>query len=295
MNKKTVYFDYFDIWCHELTEDGETIVEKKFDITNILKKASELTPKETMRKYRDEKVRIQKVKSLGDIWEIQLLRLREKSLPGVAKDDGEFQLIVLDDGEYIGESVSLLYDKQDCVIVIQRNCNSISPSGVEEYFNSILHSERIKRIILKPIIAESELKKITTSKVYRSLTIGISMNEQIPDSIFLNNLLKNFKEYDGVSYKFVISVGRAKKDKSLSPGLSVDTIKELYDKKYTTILKTSIKDSEDTKVEKIDLLDDRRKDSCEFTIEKKKPLTHERVFMEMYKKYSIRKEENKIY
>lgn len=297
LKPKVVVFDYYEVWCHQLDPDGDKINETKYDLTSVWTKGSKLTAKETMRKFREEKARIQKVELKKDIWEIQLLRLREKSLPGVAKDDGDYQIIKLEDGEYIGESNSLLYEKKHCILVMQRNYNGFTPSGVEDYLTSLFSPEsEIKQIILKPIISGSKLDKIKKDKLYRSLIIGVAIGkDKLVDTPLLGKLLKEYVKYEGASYKIKISLGNVKRDRTLSTGLTVDTIREIYGQSCVTELKTSVKTSEDTKAEIVDLLNDRRQDSVELLVDKNTPLTHERVYSELEKAYLKRKKKNTIY
>jgi len=300
---KRVYFDYFEVWCHELDADGSKVTEKQFDLTTVWNTACALTPKETMRKHRGEKARIQIVKLRKSIktkisfWEIQILKLREKSLPGLAKDDGDYQIIKLEDGEYIGESNSLLYDDQGCILVMQRNYNGFTPSGVEDYLYSIISPESdIKRIILKPIIAGSKIAFISKDKIFRTIEIGIATGvNPVSNSPFLTKMLSHFEKYEGTSFKVRISVGRAKRDRTLSPGLTVDTIKELYGDSSVTELRTWLKDSEDVKTEKVDLLDDRRQDFTELLVDRENPISHDRVYEDLKKVYLKRKKDNTIY
>jgi hypothetical protein len=297
METKTVFFDYFEVWCHELGTDGDSLTERKFDLTTVLQSASEMTPRQTMRKFRGEKARVQQAKLANGLWEIQLLRLREKSLPGVAKDDGDFQIIKLEDGEYIGESNSLLYDKENFALVMQRNYNGFTPSGVEDYLSSVISPESsIRRIILKPIIADSRLGIISRDKIFRTLEIGVATGAgKKLESPSLNSMLSNFLKFEGATYKVRISVGRAKRDTSLSPGLTVDTVKELYGDSSVTDLKIWLKDNEDIRAEKVDLLDDRRQDFVALLADRENPITHDRVYLELERIYSKRKKENKIF
>jgi hypothetical protein len=294
MKKRKVHFDYFQVFCEK--EENDVIIEKKLDISGLLKKAMTLKPKETTYDFRGEKARIQKVEydQKNKVWEIQFLRLREISPPGVAKEDGTFEIFHLEDGEYIGESVSALYDKNDCILVLQRNINSLPPSGIEEYLNKCFADLVVK---LKPIISGSDISKITSDKIYRSIAIGVATKNSnlLDESSHLGKILKHFYKFEGTSIKVEVSVGNAKRDRSLSPGLVNDTVKMLYDNGDTTQLRVNTKDSPDTKVEKIDLLDDRRKDIVEFQISRDKPLTHEVVFPEIKSKYLERRIKETIF
>ncbi len=291
MKNKDVEFDYFEVWCYEKKEGSEELEEKRFNLESILKEAEKNTSNETTYDYRSEKARIQKVKydEYSKVWEIQLLRLREIAPPGLAKDNGTYEIIKLNDGEYIGESVSLLYDPMYYILSVQRNYNAIPPSGVEEYFNKCINYE--PAIYLKPKIAESSIEKITKGKVYRKISFGIAANEStlIIKNKALNQLLKELINYNGAKFNIDITLGNTKKDRTLNPGLSYDTLQELYTNSATTKLKANIRGVDDTKVEKLDLFDDRMKDIEKFEVSRSMPLTHERVYPILKSKYLTRR------
>lgn len=297
MSNKTVEFDYFEVWCESEDKNTHNIQEKKFDLNVVLDRASTIDSKYTTYPYRGEKARIQKVvfDQNKSLWEVQLLRLREVAPPGLAKDDGTYEIFKLDDGEYIGESVSMLYDKINYILCIQRNFNAIPPSGVEEYLNRCISNN--PKIKLKPKInCKKGIEKINKNKIFRKIEIGIATNdlEMINTKSGLGESLKNILKFGGTNVKIEISVGNAKRDKSLSPGLSEETINELYDNVATTKLKANIRDVDDTKVEKIDLFDDRLKDLDKFDVYREKPLTHQRVYPILKSKYLTRLEKGEF-
>lgn len=297
LKPRTIQFDYLSVYCQKL-EDSNVVTEKKYDLTGILEKAALIESKDTTYDYRGEKARIQKVKydKNNGVWELQFLRLREICPPGVAKDDGTFEIFHLEDGEYIGESVSALYDKKDNIFVMQRNINSLPPSGIEEYLNSCITTKDLT-IILKPVISGTDIDKITSSKIYRSLQIGLASKDiqSLSDNSPLGSILNNLSKYDGSRFNIRITVGNAKRDKSLSPGLVSNTVKGLYENNSATQLKVATRDNPNTKVEYIDLLDDRRKDKREFNVSKDKPITHELVYPELLRIYLDRKNNNNIF
>ncbi|WP_010295925.1 DUF6731 family protein [Clostridium senegalense] len=293
MSKKTVQFDYFEIWCEVEEGNSGKIKEKKFNLNAIFDKASRINSKDTTYPYRGEKARIQSVvfDENSSIWEVQLLRLREIAPPGLAKDDGSYEIFKLDDGEYIGESVSMLYDKINYVLCIQRNFNAIPPSGVEEYLNNCINKN--PKIKLKPIIENKKgIEKINKNKIFRKMEIGLAMKDLdgIDTESGLGKTLNNLLKFGGTNVKIEISVGNAKRDRSLAPGLSEETINQLYKNVATTKLKANVRDVDDTKVEKIDLFDDRLKDLDIFDVDRGMPLTHERVYPRLRAKYLTRLE-----
>lgn len=292
MGKKAVQFDYFEVWCEIEDKVTKQIKEKKFDLKEILEGTSSISLKDTTYPYRGEKARLQKVvyDEHNEIWEIQLLRLREIAPPGLAKDDGTYEIFKLDDGEYIGESVSMLYDKNKVMLSIQRNINAIPPSGVEEYLNKCIDSK--PKIKLKPVISSKSIDKIKKDKIFRKIEIGLATNDLdgINEKSALGEVLKNLLKFNGNKIKIEVSLGNSKRDQSLAPGLSEETINELYKSSATTKLKASVRDIDDTKVEKIDLFDDRLKDSEVFNVDRDMPLIHDRVYPILRAKYLTRLE-----
>lgn len=217
MNKKTVRYDYFQVYCKKFIKEKNTVEEKKFDLSPIFNKATKLKANETVQPFRGEKARIQDIKRVTNIlWGIQFLRLREVNPPGIANEDGDFEIIKLEDGEYIGEFTACLYDSEINVLVIHRNIHAFTPSGIEEYLNSTLNVEGIQ-VLLKPIISGSDIKKIMKVEIYRSFEIAIATDKEniYDDNTGLGELLKNFSKFKGSSIKLSIGVGRAKKDRSL--------------------------------------------------------------------------------
>lgn len=298
MAQKTVRFDYFETWCKESVIENNTVKEYKIDISSIFERALILEPKETMRPYREEKARVQSVKNnnSNNLYEAQLLRLREVNLPGIANDGGDYKIIKLEEGEYLAEFAAVLYDSSNGVFVMQRNMHAFTPSGVEDYFNAIMKSKN-KKIFLKPIFSGTDIDKIIKAPIYRSFDLAIASDKtnQIDKNSTLGSILKNASKFEGNSIRISIGVGRSKKDKSLEQNSVRELIGNSYSLNDLNKLVIKYKDNEDTKTEEVDLLEDRRHDSYTFNLDKKTPLEYDNVIKIIYEKYLKRKNENTIY
>lgn len=297
--KKKVRFDYFQVFCYEIDKEKDLAIEKLYDITPILEKAENLKPKETMKPYRDDKARIQVIKKdkTSEVWELQLLRLRESNPPGIATDDGEFTIFELEDGKYIGESTTVLYDRKNCILVMQRSNVGFTPTGLQEYLNEITKTSS-DLLFFKPILSGIDFKKITKSKIFRKVTLGIEANDLVTNTDEESNLyklLKNFLKFNANKITIELSIGHGKKDESLNEALSYNIIKELYEKKFATQLEIGYKDNEDAKVEYIDLIEDRRIDVVFLELTKKDKLTHDKLYPEIKSIYLKRKNSDNIF
>lgn len=296
MSNKNVQFDYFTIYTRKV--DNNKVTEREFDITPILEVLKGTDVAETTRECMAEKARVQHLEfdEVNKIWEIQLLRLREVNIPGIADDDGAYNIIKLDDGKYVGEFASALYDPEEKMFVLHRNRNSVTPSGVEEYLNRLSPPYTFT---LKPEISTKDIKNYLEGKLFRKISIGVHTSELESlidkEDKYIIPLLKKLNRLDGTSIKIEVSLGNARKDKSLSDTLVDSIIDELGDFKGTKGLSLGIKESPDTKVETVDLLKNRVKDMVTFTnVNKQNPLEHKIVYNKLKDVYLERKRKGEI-
>lgn len=297
MSEKTVRCDYFQVYCKKIIKEKNKVEEKRFDLSSIFNKAIKLKASETAKPFRGERARIQKIKKVTDtLWGIQFLRLREVNPPGIANEEGEFEIIKLEDGEYIGEFTGCLYDSEINVLVMHRNIHAFTPSGIEEYLNSTF-SEKEIQIFLKPIISGTDIKKVMKAKIYRSFELAIATDKKtiFEEGTGLGELLKKASIFKGSNIKISIGVGHAKKDKSLDEEGLRKLLGGSYTNKDLNKLVVKYKEYEDAKVEEVDLLEDRRHDLHKFVLDRSTPLTYLMVINQMIDKYNERKENNNIF
>lgn len=278
---KAICFDYLRTYIQRYDGETNTVIEELGDLEECLQRISKMDSVDRTLKMGNDKVRIQELKKYDGLWEFLILKLRDVIMPGIADDNGNYTLEILEDGKYYCESTTMIYDPEKCIVVMQKNRFGLQASNVELLFNKINIDEKI-RIILKPIINKNKINLLDKDKVYRSLEIGFanSFNEEnIQEKTNgILGTLNNFQKYKGNSVTIRIGYDkRAKKDDCLDSNLVVDTINQLYGNIEVNKLKTSIKFDDDTKAETIDLLDDRIYDRENFEYNKENPITHERI------------------
>ena len=278
---KAICFDYLRTYIQRYDGETNTVIEELGDLEECLQRISKMDSVDRTLKMGNDKVRIQELKKYDGLWEFLILKLRDEIMPGIADYDGNYTLKILEDGKYYCESITMIYDSEKCILVMQKNRFGLQASNVEILFNKINIDKKI-RIILKPIINKNKINLLDKGKVYRSLEIGFanSFNEEnIQEKTNgILGTLNNFQKYKGNSVTIRIGYDkRAKKDDCLDSNLVVDTINQLYGNIEVNKLKTSIKFDDDTKAETIDLLDDRIYDRENFEYNKENPITHERI------------------
>lgn len=211
---------------------------------------------------------------------------------GIAKNTGEFDFMELDEDEYIGEEVSALYDQKYYIIMLQRNRNSLSPSGIEKYFSGVLGNGDI--IELVPIPAPDELKTIKQNQIFRKLSIGFSPTN-IDDEI-LNNanesiiqIIKGSRNLGALRVSVTLSLGNSKKGKTLKQEEIIE-LGNLQNYDGFNKIQISRREDEDTDVELVDLLSGKLNDVITMEVSKINPIKYERLVIEMQNLYNAKSE-----
>ena len=220
--KKEIQFDYFEVHAFEMDKNNNVAMDIKMDITPILENLLHMETVDRTQNYKSDKIRFQVVhKKDNSIWEIQLLRLREVLLPGIADDEGNYEIITLEDGQYIGESTSMIYDSENCVICMQRNNKAILPSILEYLLRSIYDGGN-ELITLRPIIRPTNLMQLNNNTLFRKISIGIATDEIVLNEKHetpIGKILNNMQEYDCGYITLELGFnGRLKKNTTMASG-----------------------------------------------------------------------------
>ncbi|WP_049775606.1 DUF6731 family protein [Caldicellulosiruptor kronotskyensis] len=134
--ERKVKFEYFEVVSRKKNQSPET-PDEPFDLTRWINIADGYSLEARTFDYSDERVRLERMKYFDDtnLWLLNFLRLRETDIPLRGKIDQEAEPIELDDDEFIGEDVSMLYDPELNVVMLQRNIRSLGATGIEKYLN----------------------------------------------------------------------------------------------------------------------------------------------------------------
>ena len=211
------------------------------------------------------------------VWELQVLHLREKLLPGIADDNGAYELITLGENQYPAESTTMLYDEASCTLYMQRNIYGTSIKVFEDYLQRI--SPEGISVLLKPITCGRRIAKITTDKLYRKCILAVD-SEQLTEeqrTQSLGRIIDNFRNYQGRIIKIDLGFGR-KRNGLLNSRETSLLIHEAYNYSGTQNLKVSVAEDEDTAFETINLLDDRASYKVTVEFSRNSPITHERLY-----------------
>lgn len=292
---RKVKFEYFAVAYKEKDDRGYE-KDHSFDLRRLIAKAEKLSLESRTFDYYQEQARLDKLwyDTGKEFWFLNLARLRATNIPSKGTDTKELEPIELEDNEYIGEEVTALYDEKINVLMLQRNRHSLSPSGIEEYFNLLWGNEN-EKIYLRPIALSDPAENAKKAKYYRKFSVRFAdLNKANIDNeskSSLAKIIKEFGKFDAINAEITVTMGRSK-GASLYKDTVHESINEVF--KHKDIVKRAElgkKDLDDTNVEMIDLFDHHIHDFLYFTLKEREGLGHEYVADRMFEKYKEKRGE----
>ena len=120
IQKKSVRFDHLE---PTYTTYSNTTGSKTYDLEELLKRIVKVDPLETKKDINGDSYvfHVCKYHEEDKLWELRVLRIREKVLPGILHEDGKYDLIKLGNNEVPAESTTLAYSPETHTLYMQRN------------------------------------------------------------------------------------------------------------------------------------------------------------------------------
>lgn len=243
----------------------------KLDIYEWLDKVETDSLLQSVIELPDTKAQIEKIQFYENeqVWVFRFLKLREDNIPSIAKANEDAEGIALEDDEYIGEDLYMLYDFTNGIGMVQVNRFSLGLKRLEILLTNIWRVEG-ERIRLKAVAEEFDLNRVRCRRRYRSLEVDFSnLGSQLEEEHnSLARIQNSFRSFSGVAGHVKISLGRTRRDT-----LNIDEVNQLVNDAMqdTTVvgLKLRIKDDDNRPVELIDLFDNICNCIISFNIQKK--------------------------
>ena len=289
LQRKKIKYEYYGVYFLEYDKSENTLVPKKDNLESFFEDISKLKVTERKYKYKEESVRIQEIKKEGQYWLMHIVKIRDGYLPGKGNEAGTFDILKLAEDEWLGEGITVLYDSKKGVMMIQRNRNGLNVSGVQEFFNYLL-SDSTSILYLRPKYSFGNALESNSKCTKIGITVDMSKlnGEPIKEYKWLTSLLTSADTFHGS--KVTISItngGRRKEEYNLNseeilrlPGLSkIDGVEKL---------EIGLKQDSDSRVEMLDLLDNKLCDYDTLDYSRNYPINHERIKNSMIAKYNKR-------
>lgn len=260
---KNIFFNFF----RSTTYDKQNEVNNRLDLQSLLERLrntyregeeKELTDYKVLYTYNDEPAILTKI-TFDEYFKVYHLVFERLvyNVPNRTSIDGDSSAITLADNEYIGHEVSVIYDPQNCVIMIQRNRDSLSPKGIESCLNSQILTNDIANNFDMAIITDPDAKrKAFNQSSYRKVHAKI-------DGAKADGLVEKLSEMLGSSttshnidnIEIVLSSG-TKKDDEINNDYAREVL-EKFDPEDDNIktLKIRGRPEDDDRVQTIDLIE----------------------------------------
>jgi hypothetical protein len=216
------------------------------------------------------------------------LRIRLNILPGIATDTGDFNPLELDDDEYVGEDVAVFYDPQFCIIMVQRNRNSLSPTGLEQYFN-LVSNDPAHLISFAAIPLPDYMRNIGNDDLIRKVVMSLSPTnldtEILPQNSAMASIINGARRCGAVNLTVSISMGRSRGTGTLNRDEVLGLANADLDENTISKYEVYKKENEDARVEVIDLMLGQLREEEEFQYTRAYPITYNRIIETMFSKY----------
>lgn len=203
------------------------------------------------------------------------------ALPNRTTLHGDSEMLDLDDDEYIGHEASVLYDPINHVLMIQRNRDSLGPTAISSFIQSLVNDAGVANNFSIAMISDTTARrrafrqtvyrKIST-KVVGEKAIGIieRLFNQRPDGI------------DNVEITFNSRSGRADE---IDSDFSVQLLENYIDDPEVQRLRIRSREHEESPVEPIDLINHKLEAQTTFDLVADRQLNSIRVFEDMVRLY----------
>lgn len=290
--KRTIKFQYFRIFCQKRNDEGNFGKKELYNLTDWIAKAKDNQKKAIQFGKNMARIDTIKYNKLMGLWGIRLLKLRNTNPPTKAKDGEEAEAILLEEGEYIGEDVTMLYDRYSSIIMIQSNRFSLSISKIEEFINHV-NQNLDENISLNPIGNFSASDRLQ-QKEYKRLEVSFAnLNTWKEEGkMSLRGMITSIKEIGGYTASIKIGVGKGKGN-FLDREKILEFIQNFGGRnEYIKSARVKVEDPETGEDEGIfDLIEEIFHDYITFELEGNETLTYESAIMKMTGKFNGRKQE----
>ncbi|MDO3680654.1 DUF6731 family protein [Paenibacillus ehimensis] len=289
---RKVRFEYYQV-VFRTKDDSKHDRDRLFDLVQWMDKAKKKSLEGRTYNYRQEQARLEDAywdQELG-FYFLHLVRLRDTNIPSKARVDSSVEPLELEDDEFIGEEVSALYDENNHVLMLQRNKFSLGPEGIEEYLN-LLWDNDDETIHLRPICPPNAFAIARKASEYRKINIRFADIKDVDSKKLLHfksplkGIISSYNEYRGLNAQVIITVGNVKSS-SLDNKTINDTLDDLEENpQFFSKAEITKRDSDDARVEILDLFAHKAHDFGTFRMEKRETLSHYAIAEEMWSIYS---------
>lgn len=222
---------------------------------------------------------------INDLHGVCFVNMRNENLPSKVTEGKAQEDLELDDDDYIGEDMYVLYDRSTNIFMMQSNRMSLSINRITEFINIFKTQDSLK-VGFIPIIKNISKKYLKTKKI-RCISASCEANydKSNMQSTALKSICDSFSSIGCLTYNFKLSVGR-KRNAELSPEESQKMIDDILNRNIiVNSAKASILDDTTGELEYVDLIHNKLCSQIEYNVKKRERLHLEPLFKKMTEEY----------
>lgn len=238
-----------------------------------------------------------------DLYSLQLSKLRENNIPSKKRLGDIKEAILLEQDEYIGEFVSLIFDNTYGCVALQSNLYGLSVKQTEhvltqlrlQYLHEINRAEELPLVVrLSPIIDRAKIQRVIRANYYKKVRIkgsNVMLDAELNDESLLGEARRLLNETAGVNFDITISLGRAERTATLTEEKVRELVHEynaMPDDQKPQIELTAL-DNEEAEIETVNLFEPRMTDRVSLEIEPRQTVAHEYLYQTLIEKYDTRR------
>ncbi|MCD8872701.1 hypothetical protein K2V74_00020 [Mammaliicoccus sciuri] len=234
--------------------------------------------------YNDEVIRLVNIhKNEHDYYQLTFDRLHHL-IPNVSKVLGESKQLDLEDDEYIGHQITVLYDNFHHVFMIQRNISSLSPNAVESFINKLFISEckNSKHLEFSLIPDKRKKENIHKAEEYRDMTVRVTRESS--KDLFKRLFKREHRELNIDYFEFKIKA-KKRNNEYLDRELAQELINDYENNQDIEKLTVKARLNDNDNVSVVDVLNQKLLRQIEFTRNDRAELDTDEVFARMTHTY----------
>lgn len=277
---------------YQLTEEIPGGREALFDLEAWLKMIDEYSLEERAHPYKEDSMRLEEsyFHHTYGLWFLRFTRQRTNDVPSFSGRNRPSEFMNLKPDQFVSEDVTCLFDTTNNVLMIQKNTHSVSPVGIEQYFN--LTSPPNTIVHLRKIVATDSFQRVRNANNCRRIIVRLADMPTLRSRGLLNGLrstigtmVRSMQEIPSPYLEFTFSVG-LDRSSEIEEDEVQSIINDIADNPMVfDRAKISVLEENETKQKVIDLFLDSPKDEIKFNIERTHPVRFDAMMDRMAQKY----------
>ncbi|MEK5199629.1 DUF6731 family protein [Staphylococcus sp. FSL H8-0121] len=230
--------------------------------------------------YKDETIRLIHIfKNENNYYQLTFERL-DHIIPNVSKLLGESKQLDLEEDEYIGHQITVLYDDRKHTFMIQRNINSLSPNAVESFVYKLYEDkyDNDKHIEFSLIKDSRKQQEVHNAEEYRDIFVRVT--KESSEELFKRLISSRNRDINIDYFEFKIKA-KKENDEYISKEIAKELIEEYEKSEDIEKLLVNAKINEMDRVSLVDVLSQKLKRQIEFTKNDRSELNTDEVFARM--------------